>query len=89
MAGNRILPGGINTVLRRSFAKLSSRDIDGVEVSPVVAFTGGMCIMAVFSVIFFKSRSYFSTVLCLFSCDSFIASSESSNVSHVLVAMSS
>ena len=76
-------------MLRRSFAKLSSRDIDDVEVSPAVAFTGGMYLMAVFFVISFKSRSYFSTALYLFSCDSFIASRESFNVSHVLVAMSS
>ena len=87
MVGNRILPGGINTVLRRSFAKLSWRDIGGADVSPVFIFSGGMYLMAVFSVIILKSRSCFSIALWLFSCDSFIASSESFNVSHVLVAM--
>ena len=89
MAGNQILPGGINTVLRQSLAKLSWRDIGGGKVSPVVGFTGGMYLMAVFSVIIYKSRSCFSTVLCLFSYDSFIVSSESFNVSHILVVMSS
>ena len=89
MGGNRILPSGINIVLRRSFAKLPWRDIDDVEVSPAVAFSGGMCIMAVFSVIKFKSRSCFSTTLYLFSYESFIVSRESFNASHVLVAMSS
>ena len=84
-----MLPGGINMVLRRYFAKISSQDIDGVEVSPAVAFTDGMCIMAVFSVIFLRSQRCFSTVLCIFSCDVFITSNESFNVSYVLVAMSS
>ena len=61
--GNRMLPGGINTVLMRSFAKISSWEIDCVELCPAVTFTGETCIMVVFSVIAFNSRSCLSITL--------------------------
>ena len=84
-----MLPGGIKTMFMRSVAKISSWEIDCVELSPAVTLAGGAYVIAVFSLIAFRSRSYFSTVLCIFSYDVCIASNESFKVSCILVAMSS